>query len=113
MQHTNLETSKIIHAKVPELETEHYRDKQGRIVHNKQGSSIYDPITQLGTSDIVPYIPTHTLTDCFKAIQMHFDPTGWADSYAREKMIGLLDMYVWDGMTIGKNCNEYLISLFQ
>jgi hypothetical protein len=113
-QHTSLTLSKLIHERVPELETEkwHWWDKVGGTYRGMHAESPNNP------KGGWEYAPAYTFTDCLRAIQMLGEKQvkeamtnmRAIDTTARQH--DLLHAYLSDSLTIGENTERYLTSLF-
>ena len=125
-QYTPLPLSKIISERLPELETEMIRDSRG-VIAIRGGANW----------DMNLCSPTYSFTDCLWAIEMLGEKEGWKPSTGSEVETRrlhtdgsvtteyrmaisevqhyqhrLLDKYLADHHTIGKNTIAYLTELF-
>jgi len=116
-QYTTLTLSKLIAKKLPELKTEYYWVKHG--VWEQVNSRIVEkePEWRLEVWGCITgghNYPALTFSDCLQAIKMLGEkkfPKVWQANHAMTIQHKFLDAYISDNLTIGKNTEEYLVSL--
>lgn len=116
-QHTSITLSKLIHKRLPELETEkwHWWDKVGGTYRGIHAESPNNP------KGGWEFAPAYTFTDLFLVIKMLGEKEEWdnlsplpneANRRIDRKSQELLQQFIMrDGYTIGENTERYLTKL--
>ncbi len=106
-QHTSLALSKLIHERVPELETTDAYPIYATQVGSEEVKLL------LGGAYATEVAPAYTFTDLLRAVQMLGEKEGLGDyTDIENEQHNILGNYLIDNLTIGENTEKYLTSLF-